>query len=166
MVTTEINKEHTRVTLAPNRSLEWKKVKIYLLIFSLPAVIVAIGWWMIGVWIILPFAGLELGLLTFFMYRVCYQNYHWQQITVNKDYVAVSSGVHSPKQCIKLARPECYLSVSPPLKPMDSVILALTTDEQSVSVGDFLNHDDRELARRSLVAAGLIECSSLWFKKV
>lgn len=165
MVTTEQDRQQTRVTLTPNRSLEWSAVKFYLLLFILPALIISIGWLAVGVWIILPFAGLELCLLAFFMYRVCYQNYRQQQIIINKNHVTVWSGIHTPEQTFEFPRLECYLKVSPPLKPMDSLMLTLVTDKDSIAIGDFLNNDDRQLARKSLTAAGLIECSNLWFKK-
>ncbi|MGH1487479.1 MAG: DUF2244 domain-containing protein [Cellvibrionaceae bacterium] len=165
MVSTNTTQNTSTIILSPNRSTEWKDIKRWLLLLSLPALIIAIGWLMVGVWIILPFAGLELGLLSYFMYKVCYQNYRIQKITVKKDTVILEDGIHTATETHQFARPDCYLSVKTPSTPMESLELSLFSEAQSSPVGDFLNPSDRELARRLLVKAGLIECSTRWWKK-
>jgi len=52
---------------------------------------IAIGWTMAGAWIILPFAGLEVGLFAFFMYRICRQGFAQQIITITADQVLIES---------------------------------------------------------------------------
>ena len=75
MVTTSTDNDVTIIILSPNRSTEWKDIKKWLLFTSMPAMIVALGWFFVGVWAILPFALFELSLLTYIMYSVCYYNY-------------------------------------------------------------------------------------------
>lgn len=165
MVTATAHGQTTTITLAPNRSIEWQQVKLWLLLLSLPALIIALGWFALGVWIILPFAGLEIGLLCYFMYKVCYNNYSKQTITVAPQTVTVESGVHATRVRQEFLRPDCYLMVTQPEKPIDNLQLQLTNSGSSLAVGEFLNPADRELARRSLISAGLIECSSHWWQR-
>ena len=163
MVKTDIDKTTATITLSPNRSVDWKEVKYWLAFLSMPALIIAIGWLVVGVWIILPFAGLELGLLAYFMYKVCYQNYRVQTITIEGHKVIVEAGIHQVKQVQSFSLPDCYLSVKKPVSPMETLELTLVGENRSSTIGDFLNPIDRELARRSLVAAGIVECSNRWW---
>ncbi|MEJ2419454.1 MAG: DUF2244 domain-containing protein, partial [Exilibacterium sp.] len=110
MVTIQTNKDNTHIILSPNRSIEWKAIKYWLLIISLPALIIAIDWLIMGLWMILPFVGIELGLLSYFMYRICYKNYYQQYIDINKNSVTVTAGIHPPLQQQLFTRPDCYLS--------------------------------------------------------
>lgn len=164
MVTSNNNGEMKTIILSPNRSVEWSQVKLWLLFLSFPAIVIATGWLIVGVWIILPFVGLELGLLSFFMYRICYQNYYQQTITVDNDYVTVLIGIHSPQQLHQFSRDDCYLNVNKPSKPIENLTLTLQSESFNVDIGHFLNQSDLELTRKSLVAAGLMECSNRWWE--
>lgn len=165
MVKTHTSPTTATITLSPNRSMDWSEVKRYLVFISIPALIIAIGWFIAGVWVILPFAGLELGLLTYFMYAVCYQNYRVQKITIERDKIILEAGIYQAKYVQTFSRPDCYLSVTKPANTMEKLELALVGDGQSSAIGDFLNPTDREIARRSLVAAGIIECSNRWWSQ-
>ncbi len=165
MVTTQITDKYTAITLSPNRSTDWKDIKRWLIFLSLPALFVAIGWFAMGVWIILPLVGIELGLLTYFMYKVCYQNYRVQKIIIQKKQVILEAGIQKLNQVQLFQRPDCYLVITEPTSPMENLELTLSSDEGSYAIGGFLNSEDKGLARRSLIKAGLIECSSLWWQK-
>jgi uncharacterized membrane protein len=165
MVSTTIDNDITIITLTPNRSADWQDIKRWLLLLSLPAIIIAIGWLAIGIWIILPFAGLEIALLSYFMYKVCYHNYRVEQITINNRQVTLTTGIHSPKDTTSFSRPDCYLSVKKPTSPMEMLELSLTSETTSLPIGNFLNIEDREIARHALLKAGLMECSNRWWDK-
>jgi uncharacterized membrane protein len=53
MVSAENTDNVSIITLMPNRSTEWKDIKRWLIILCLPAVIIALAWFVAGVWIIL-----------------------------------------------------------------------------------------------------------------
>lgn len=161
-----INNKHNVITiiLSPNRSANWKDIKKWLLVISAPSLIIALGWFFVGVWIILPFAGLELGLLSYLMYKVCYQNYREQHITIEKSAIIFSSGIGTPDRKIIFKRPDCYLAVKQPKKPIENLELALKSDSETLTIGEFLNPKDRELARRSIRNAGVIECRTQWWE--
>jgi len=165
MVTTSVTGNTTTIILSPNRSVEWVDIKKWILLISLPALIVALAWFFVGVWIILPFAGLELALLSYFMYRVYYQNYREQHIIIRQNDVTFSSGVGKPDTQHTFILPDCYLSVTQPRKPIETLELALKSESHKLSIGEFLNPNDKEDARQSIRNAGIIECSSKWWKQ-
>ncbi|MEO0443014.1 MAG: DUF2244 domain-containing protein [Pseudomonadota bacterium] len=164
MVIAQHGQNKTKITLKPNRSLDWDRVKPWLVILSLPTAIIAFGWLLAGVWIILPFAGLEIALLSYFMYKVCYMNYRCEEIVIERDKVTVQAGINSPKICYEFSRPDCYLVVNKPNKPIDNLHLTVKNTSNSVTIGEFLSPSDKETARKEIISAGLIECSNLWWK--
>jgi len=111
----------------------------------MPAMIVALAWLFVGVSIILPFTVAELSLLTYIMYSVCYKNYRQQLITIKRKNVTFSSGVGKISREYMFTKPDYYLAVTTPKKPIDTLVLALKNDLYSIPVGDFLNPDDRKM---------------------
>ena len=91
MVANEFLDGNTVITLRPNRSASWQQTKIFLLVMAAPMFIIAVGWSIVGAWPILPFAGLEFGLLAFLTYRVCCRTYQKDKIIIKKDRVIISS---------------------------------------------------------------------------
>ena len=71
-----------RLRLTPNRSASWQDTKWLMLIFAVAVFTIAIGWAVVGVWIILPFAGVEVVLLIFIMYQVSRSTYRWETIDI------------------------------------------------------------------------------------
>lgn len=68
----------TIITLSPNQSASWKETKTMITCMVILVMVIALGWTLSGAWIILPFAGLEVGLFAYFMYRVCKQGFAQQ----------------------------------------------------------------------------------------
>lgn len=165
MVTINTQENATEITLTPNRSANWSQIKLWLCLLSLPAIIVGMGWFVAGVWIILPFVGLELALLCVLMYRVCYQNYRREQIRIDRDNVTFTAGISKTDKEYIFTRPDCYLNVHKPTSPMDNLQLFLRNDSHSFAIGEFLNNEEKESARRSICRAGLIECNEQWWSR-
>lgn len=163
MVVSKTNENITTIILSPNRSLDWKEIKLWLLVLCLPACVIGVAWLFMGLWLILPFVGLEVGLLSYFMYRVCYENYRKQLITISKSDVTFCSGIKKPEEHITFTRPDCYLATIKPVHPMEHLKLALANDTQIQPLGEFLNSTERETARKALCRAGLMECSNQWW---
>ena len=82
MVTIKQTPLFTVIKLSTNQSASWRETKIVITIMVLLVMSIAIGWTMAGAWIILPFAGLEVGLFAYFMYRICRQGFAQQIITI------------------------------------------------------------------------------------
>ena len=93
MVTIKQTSLFTVIKLSPNQSASWRETKIVISIMVLLVISIAIGWTMAGAWIILPFAGLEVGLFAYFMYRICRQGFAQQIITITADQVLIESGI-------------------------------------------------------------------------
>jgi len=74
----KLKRKHDSVilTLQANRSANWRQNKIIIIVMPAFVMIISMAWSVMGAWVILPFAGFEVGLLAFLIYRVSYSTYH------------------------------------------------------------------------------------------
>ncbi|MEL7289923.1 MAG: DUF2244 domain-containing protein, partial [Pseudomonadota bacterium] len=66
MVEVSTFEHQVQLHLSPNRSATWQQTKHLIAAFALFISSIAIAWSLAGAWVILPFAGLEVGLLMLF----------------------------------------------------------------------------------------------------
>ena len=94
MINAELDKETAagNIILSPNLSARWQTTKYFLYIVSAFALTIAISFAAIGLWMILPFAGLEILALLIVMYRVSRKCYRKEVIRLSKEAVTVETG--------------------------------------------------------------------------
>ena len=147
--------QSTVITLLPNRSASWAETRLF--IFIICGVMLTIGafWAFSGAWMILPFSGIEAGLVAFLFYRVCLATYHKQVITFANDSVLIQFGKHFPKRSWQLPLNSVYLALTEPKQKFSPVRLNVSDGKQSIELGAFLNNEDKQHALLNLMAAGL-----------
>ena len=74
----------TVIRLLPNRSATWANTKLLMAAMIFFVMVIALAWAFVGAWVILPFAGFEVGLFALLMYKVSRFTYSKQIITINK----------------------------------------------------------------------------------
>lgn len=163
MVVTTQNNEHTVITLSPNRSATWKQTKIVIFVMVAVVMIIALAWTFVGAWIVLPFAGLEVGLFALLMYKVSVFTYSQQVIQIYPNHINIDSGYRKHKRHHHLARQDLDVFYSESANNWELPKVALCNKQQKVIIGDFLNLEDREKLRESLEEAGLIICRNKWW---
>jgi uncharacterized membrane protein len=152
------------IVLSPNRSATWGQTKSLLLLMALVVIGIAIVWSLVGAWLILPFAGLEVGLLALFMYKGSYASYQQQVITLDDKQIKVEMGVHYPKYNASLTRSRTYLAITEAETEYELIQLCLQDDTQQIPIGQFLNQQERLLAREALQKEGLLSVSNCWWR--
>ncbi len=163
MIQVYADSDTTVVTLTPNLSAGWRESRRLLLLLAVPVSLIAIGWSLAGAVLILPFAGLELGALALALRHVCRQGERKEVIRVESAGVIVERGRDYPEKTRQLERPEAHLHVKHPERPLDLMELALVGPGRRLTVGEFLNQDEREDTRIALRRAGLMETSNRWW---
>ena len=154
----------TLITLEPNRSATRRQTLLFLLLVSGVTLSVALFWAFFGAWLVLPFAGLEIAVLTYVTLRVSRSTYRMQVIRVRVDAVEVEEGEFFPLRRWRFLRPDTHVNVLAAQTPMDSIGLHLEDGCQSLEVGSFLNQGDRLKARDALQASGLMLCNQHWWR--
>lgn len=152
------------IEMRPNRSASWRQVKVALILFAIPVAIIAVGWAFSGVWIILPFAGLELGLLALFMYRVNWQTHHRQTLVLTTGTLIIRQGFRLMKEQ-RLSRAECRFEICRTEQNWQPPRCFACGRDQRIAVGHFLNTADSQALCRYLQTAGLPTCDDKWWQQ-
>jgi uncharacterized membrane protein len=164
MVVTTYNQHNTLITLSPNRSATWQQTKWVIAVMSAVIIIIATAWTFVGAWVVLPFAGLELGLFAYLMYRVSRFTYNEQTINIDSEYVTVKFGYRIKKTQATFERKLVDIYYSESDNNWELPKIALCSKHQKLLVGEFLNLEDRVLLRDDLQKAGFVICRNQWWK--
>jgi uncharacterized membrane protein len=130
------------IIASPNQSASWGANVLVLAALAVPVLSVAIVFALMGAWLILPFAGVELLALGAALYHVNLKQRYRHVITVCDDSVAIDKGRHRPTQCWRFARHSAGLTITTQRHPGDAPALCVHDSNASVSLGDFLNRED------------------------
>jgi uncharacterized membrane protein len=130
------------IVARPNQSASWRANLWLLLLLSIPVLAIAIVFALLGAWLILPFAGLELLALGAALYRVSRKVQYRHVITVSDDSVYVDKGYDCPLQHWRFARESTGLAVTTERHPWDGPALCMQDRHESVRLGEFLNRED------------------------
>tara|TARA_R110002110_G_scaffold91264_2_gene237476 strand:+ start:97055 stop:97525 length:471 start_codon:yes stop_codon:yes gene_type:complete len=126
----------------PNRSSSWRANLWVLLALAVPSLGAAIGFALMGAWPILPFAGLELLCLGAALYYVNWKLQYRHVIIFTDSSVRIDKGFYAPRQTWHFQRAAAGLAITPEKHPWEGPLLSVQAQQQSVSLGEFLNRDD------------------------
>lgn len=153
----------TVIRLEPNRSASWHQTKQVILALSGFMLIIATGWIIAGVWLMLPFFLLDIMLFSYFFYRVSEATYQRQFIIIEEKQVRFRTGIHRLGAAIKFRRP-CYLLVHKRTARGHLLAFSLSDDENTQRIGKFLNDEDLAQLRKKLTEFGLFEVDQQWWQ--
>jgi len=130
------------IVARPNQSATWSANLWLVALLAIPVLGIAIGFALLGAWLVLPFAGLELLALGCALYRVSWKQQYRQVITVSDDSVCIDKGYHCPLQHWHFARASAGLAITLQRHPCDAPALCVHDRHESVVLGEFLNRED------------------------
>ncbi|WP_371195558.1 DUF2244 domain-containing protein [Glaciecola sp. SC05] len=164
MVVTETQSNHTVITLSPNRSATWQHTKVVIAVMVAVVMIIALAWTFMGAWIVLPFAGLEVGLFALLMYKVSKFTYSKQVIRIAANTVTVEWGIKKVEESHEFEREELFVYYWEADEGWHLPRISLGQAHRKLEIGTFLNQDDREKLKLALDKAGLIVCRNKWWQ--
>ena len=135
--------DELRYILRPNLSLSWSAAKICFATIAAVTLTVALVFTTLGLWPVLPFAGLELAILGYCFYRCAGNAQHCEVITVGRDTVKVEKGRRKPDSCWALPRAWAVVGMQRPAIRGYPSRLFLRSHGRRVELGRFLNEDER-----------------------
>jgi uncharacterized membrane protein len=101
----EISDFGQKITIRPNNSLSAKgRVRVMLFLILIIS-LVAIGFAKIGAWLVLPFAGLEIALVSYAFYVVYEHSGDFESITFNEDRLTIEKKI---KEKLSKTEFKCY----------------------------------------------------------
>ncbi len=164
MIKTITHSNNVEITLTPNRSLttaqtQWVVFGVCSFVF-----IVALFWSMQGAFFVLPFAGLDIILFAYFMFKINKEGLRKQVITIDSKNVLIESGITEVEESLSLSRSDTYIVVNQ--KEKKPLGLKLTDSKSYVELGVFLTQNDKVETRKALNQAGLREVNEDWWRSL
>lgn len=141
----DIAKGQGHIVVCPNMSAQWHTTKLFLWLISCLALFIATAFALVGAWMILPFAGLEIIALVSLMVWVANQCRRKQVIHIEDNRIHVEKGVHTPKSTWESELFFTRLIIDkPPYRGGQPLKVFLRSQQQQLEIGEFLNEDDKK----------------------
>lgn len=133
------------ILLQPNNSMSWR---INLLLFGAMTVLsitIAIGFFLAGAGVILPFSLLELIALFIGMYYCLWQRQRKELIIFARHHVTVQKGFYRPLITHRYHRLWCQLIIRHPTHSWNTPAILLRSHGKELELGSFLNQQDKTI---------------------
>ena len=132
--------------LIPDRSTDWRGNMIVIAVLGGTCLVISAAFYFtLGIWMILPFAGLEIAALFAGLYYAQWKLNYRHIIDVYSDAIVLEKGVYKPSKSWKLDRFATQLHVYPAKHDWEARKLYLVDDKFELSLGEFLSKQDIQL---------------------
>lgn len=133
-----------RFILRPNRSLSWRGSLLFYFSLLIISSGIAIGLALLGLWLVLPFAGLEMLALGIGLYVVACRCYECEVISINGDSIRIERGRDYPREQWTLGRMWARVVLERCPREWYPSRLLIRSHGRSVEVGRFLDEEERQ----------------------
>ena len=152
MVETQFN-EHDRgghIVLSPNLSVAWRDNVLFLYVVCIIALCIGITFSLMGMWMVLPFTGLEVIILISVVYCVARKCHRIEVISVDDGSIRVEQGYTKPQSSWSSDLFWTRLIVLPQERPWHPLRVYLRGRDNQIEIGTFLNDADKRILIKQL----------------
>lgn len=143
MIESEFDATGGRIVLRPNRSWTWRSNLALIATLAAVAGSVAIGFAVQGLWLVLPFTGIELAALGTCLYY-CVRRTHLQEVlTFSRDDLVFERGIGKPSMRRQFKRYFARFLVRAPVHPWYQPRVALACQGRELEIGSFLSVEEK-----------------------
>jgi len=142
VVSARHNAGESLIILRPNRSADWRANRNLLLSLAALSCVISTGFALLGAWMILPFAGLEIAVLGGALYYVCWKLSYRQVITLRTDSLSIDKGVYRPRRSWHFDRAQASVAVHPSGHPHTPPRISFCVRGEFVEIGEFLSREE------------------------
>ncbi len=132
------------IDLRPNRALTWRQVQLCMLCIGLPALVIGLGFTLVGGWLVLPFSGMEGIAVCFALWWVSLNCERREVIRFHQDEVVVERGRYRPTYRRQFQRAWSRFEVEAGGSEWQLPRIWLCQSGQREELGTFLNGPERE----------------------
>lgn len=155
MVHSTLQNGEGTLILRPNRSATWAENKAIILALGFASLFIAVSWALVGAWLILPFAGLEIALVAYFLHLVSRKSHRQVIIRLAEEHVHVEQGILKPEQNWQLMRSDTFIQVQQPQHHLEGPTMTICAPEVQIDISSFLSKKDSEQLLNILKQSGL-----------
>ena len=143
---TEAISKHTllRFVVMPNCSMSWQENKVFIASLAFISFSIAGMFALQGLWMILPFAGLEILMLTGILYWSGLQATHREVISIDADNVHIEVGRRKSRRVYQFQRAWTKVELRPPASPSRHSRLVMSSKGKELELGACLTEQERK----------------------
>lgn len=132
------------IDLRPNRALTWRQVQLCMLFVGLPALVIGLGFTLVGGWMVLPFSGLEMVAFCLALWWVSLLCERREVIRFSPGEVVVERGIYRPSYRSRFQRAWSRFEVEESDSEWSLPRIWLCQSGRREELGAFLNWEDRQ----------------------
>ena len=136
--------EAWRFVLFPNCSMSWRELVLFYVFTCFVLLAIGIFFTLQGMWLVLPFSGLEMLALGYALYLTSRKVYRREVITLDRRRTRVEKGVQQVSECWEFETSWVRLVDERTGTRGERRRLALGSHGNYVEVGDFLDKSEKE----------------------
>lgn len=133
-----------RIILTPNRSWSWRANLIFLGVLGGVCLVIGTVFMLQGLWLILPFSLLEVGLVGVALYCCARRTHSQEVLTFSDEELCIERGRRRPEKRHVFKRLFARIFVRRPRHPWYPTRIAVRSHGREVEVGDFLSPEDKD----------------------
>jgi uncharacterized membrane protein len=133
-----------RFILSPNCSISWRELVFFYCLTCVVIAAIGIFFTLQGMWLVLPFSGLEMMVLGAALYATSRKVHRREIITLDEERVRIEKGVHKVDQCWEFTAAGTRIFEEQIGRRHAARRLILGAHGNYVEVGDFLNNQEKE----------------------
>ena len=138
------SRDSYRIVLSPNCSISWRELVLFYLFTCLVAIAVGLFFTLQGMWMVLPFSGLEMLALGIGLYLTSRKVYRKEVITLDPDRTRIEKGVQRVAQSWEFKTPWVRIIDEPKDGRNSRRRLAIGVHGAVVEVGSFLVNSEKD----------------------
>ena len=143
----------SRFVVMPNCSMSWQENKAFVASLACISFTIAGVFAFQGMWMILPFAGIEILMLTGILYWTGLQATHREVISIDDDKVRVEVGRRKSRQMYEFQRAWTKVELRSPTLPNRQSRLVMRSKGKELEIGACLTEQERKELAASLTKA-------------
>ena len=139
----------TRIEIRPNCSLSPRGARLFMLSVVVASLSIALPISLLGFWLVLPFAGLEIALVAWALRTIMARRFEWQTIIISEQTVAIEDVAPQQSRCVEFPRHWAQVRIRAGGSPLHPSRLTVESHGRRHEIGSFLNEQERQgLAKR------------------
>ena len=139
-----------QIILRPNCSLGWRATVYFLAIMMALSFTIGLAFTLQGLWLVLPFTGIEMGVLTISCYWVVRRGYTQEVLEFWPHEVTLEGGHARPEWHRRWQRFYTKVCIEPPRNPWHPVRIYLQHRGETIEIGQFLSQAEKSTLIRDL----------------
>jgi uncharacterized membrane protein len=133
-----------RFLLAPNRSISWRELLLFYLLTCIVALAIGLFFTLQGLWLVLPFSGLEMLALGLGLYVTSRKVYRREVILLDSERVRIEKGVQRIDRIWEFSTPWVSIRDDRDKDRRGRRRLVIGASGSSVEVGSFLANSEKD----------------------